>query len=70
MPMIDVYATAGTFADRHRLAQDLATTLMEIEKVPNIPMFRQNTAGFVHDLPDGEPLERRRRERTTFACRS
>lgn len=53
MPMIDVYATAGTFADRHRLAQDLATTLMEIEKVPNIPMFRQNTAGFVHELADG-----------------
>jgi phenylpyruvate tautomerase PptA (4-oxalocrotonate tautomerase family) len=53
MPMIDVYAAAGTFADRHRLAQDLATTLMEIEKVPNIPMFRQNTAGFVHDLPEG-----------------
>ncbi len=53
MPMIDVYATAGTFADPHRLAQDLATTLMEIEKVPNIPMFRQNTAGFVHDLPEG-----------------
>lgn len=53
MPMIDVYSTAGTFTDRHRLAQDLATTLMEIEKVPNIPMFRQNTAGFVHDLPEG-----------------
>ncbi|HEY2557732.1 MAG TPA: hypothetical protein VGI08_11550 [Diaminobutyricibacter sp.] len=53
MPMIDVYATAGTFADRHGLAKDLATTLMEIEKVPNIPMFRQNTAGFVHDLPEG-----------------
>ena len=53
MPMIDVYATAGTIADRHRLATDLATTLMEIEKVPNIPMFRQNTAGFVHDLPEG-----------------
>jgi phenylpyruvate tautomerase PptA (4-oxalocrotonate tautomerase family) len=51
--MIDVYAAAGTFADRHRLAQDLATTLMEIEKVPNIPMFRQNTAGFVHELADG-----------------
>ena len=53
MPMIDVYATAGTFADRHGLATTLAATLMEIEKVPNIPMFRQNTAGFVHDLPGG-----------------
>ena len=54
MPMIDVYATAGTFADRHKLAADLAGALMAIEGVPNIPMFRQNTAGFVHDLPQGD----------------
>ena len=54
MPMIDVYATAGTFDDKHKLAIDLATTVMTIEQVPNIPMFRQNTAGFVHDLPEGD----------------
>jgi phenylpyruvate tautomerase PptA (4-oxalocrotonate tautomerase family) len=54
MPMIDVYATAGTFADKHKLAADLAAALMAIEKVPDIPMFRQNTAGFVHDLPEGD----------------
>ena len=54
MPMIDVYATAGTFNDKHTLAIDLATTVMTIEAVPNIPMFRQNTAGFVHDLPEGD----------------
>ena len=53
MPMIDVYATTGTFADPHALAQRLAETLMGIEKVPNIPMFRNNTAAFVHDLPAG-----------------
>ena len=53
MPMIDVYATGGTFKDPHALARDLATTLMKIEKVPDIPMFRKNTAAFVHDLPDG-----------------
>jgi len=53
MPMIDVYATAGTFADPHALAADLAGTLMTIEQVPSIPMFRQNTAAFVHDLPEG-----------------
>jgi phenylpyruvate tautomerase PptA (4-oxalocrotonate tautomerase family) len=52
--MIDVYATAGTFADKHQLAIDLATTVMTIEQVPNIPMFRQNTAGFVHELPAGD----------------
>ena len=54
MPMIDVYATAGTFTDKHKLAANLAATLMAIEKVPDIPMFRQNTAGFVHELPEGD----------------
>lgn len=53
MPMIDVYATAGTFADKHRLATDLATAVMTIEQVPDIPMFRKNTAAFIHDLPAG-----------------
>ena len=53
MPMIDVYATVGTFRDPNSLARDLAETLMKIEQVPNIPMFRKNTAAFVHDLPDG-----------------
>jgi len=53
MPMIDVYATSGTFADPKALARDLAATLMKIEQVPDTPMFRQNTAAFVHDLPDG-----------------
>jgi phenylpyruvate tautomerase PptA (4-oxalocrotonate tautomerase family) len=53
MPMIDVYATSGTFADPNSLARDLATRLMKIEQVPDIPMFRRNTAAFVHDLPHG-----------------
>ena len=53
MPMIDVYATSGTFKDPKALARDLAETLMKIEQVPNIPMFRKNTAGFIHELPDG-----------------
>ena len=53
MPMIDVYATVGTFKDSKSLARDLAETLMKIEQVPNIPMFRKNTAAFVHELPDG-----------------
>ena len=54
MPMIDVYATAGTFSDKHQLAADLAGTLMRIEGAPDIPMFRQNTAAFIHDLPAGD----------------
>jgi phenylpyruvate tautomerase PptA (4-oxalocrotonate tautomerase family) len=53
MPMIDVYASDGTFADPHSLAAELAGILMKIEQVPDIPMFRQNTAAFVHDLPAG-----------------
>ena len=53
MPMIDLYATAGTFADKHQLAVDLATAVMTIEQVPDIPMFRQNTAAFIHELPPG-----------------
>ena len=53
MPMIDVYAAAGTFADEHQLAVDLATAVMTIEQVPDIPMFRKNTAAFVHDLDAG-----------------
>lgn len=52
MPMIDVYATRDTFKDSKTLARDLAETLMKIEQVPNIPMFRKNTAAFVHDLPN------------------
>src|ERR1700728_2889310 len=53
MPMIDVYSAPGTFTDKHALAQRLAATLMVIEGVPDIPMFRENTAAFVHELPAG-----------------
>jgi phenylpyruvate tautomerase PptA (4-oxalocrotonate tautomerase family) len=53
MPMIDVTATEGTFADPHGLAQAVAAAVMSIEQVPDIPMFRQNTAGFVHEIPAG-----------------
>lgn len=51
MPMIDVYAATGTFADPKKLAQELASTLRVIEQAPDIPMFRKNTAAFIHDLP-------------------
>ena len=54
MPMIDVYATVDTFADKHQLAIDLATAVKTIEQVPDIPMFRKNTAAFIHELPDGD----------------
>ena len=51
MPMIDVYAAEGTFSDKHSLARDLASSVMRWEKVPDLAMFRNNTAAFVHDLP-------------------
>jgi phenylpyruvate tautomerase PptA (4-oxalocrotonate tautomerase family) len=51
MPMIDVFASDGTFKDKHMLAQDLARAVMRWEKVPDIPLFSENTAAFIHDLP-------------------
>ena len=53
MPMIDVYAVEGTFADRKTLAQNLAAAVMRWEAVPPISLFKDNTAAFIHDLaPD------------------
>jgi phenylpyruvate tautomerase PptA (4-oxalocrotonate tautomerase family) len=53
MPMIDVYAEPGTFDDKHTLARDLASAVMRWEGVPPIALFRDNTAAFIHDLPEG-----------------
>ncbi len=51
MPMIDVYASQGTFDDPHNLATELAAAVMRWEQVPDIALFRDNTAAFVHELP-------------------
>jgi hypothetical protein len=51
MPMIDVYAIAGTLSDKHSLAQDLAKAVMKWENVPPINLFKKNTAAFILDLP-------------------
>jgi hypothetical protein len=53
MPMIDIYATVGTFADVRKLAADAANVVKGVEKVPDIPMFRQSTAAFVHEMAAG-----------------
>jgi phenylpyruvate tautomerase PptA (4-oxalocrotonate tautomerase family) len=50
MPMIDVYAAAGTFPDSHALARDLAAAVMRWEQVPDLPLFANNTAAFIHDM--------------------
>ena len=51
MPMIDIYAAAGTFSDVKQLASDAAALVKSVEQVPDIPMFRKNTAAFVHEMP-------------------
>ncbi|HYT76715.1 MAG TPA: hypothetical protein VEL79_18300 [Vicinamibacterales bacterium] len=51
MPMIDVYAKEGTFRDRKTLAKNLAAAVMRWEKVPDLALFKNNTAAFIHDLP-------------------
>jgi phenylpyruvate tautomerase PptA (4-oxalocrotonate tautomerase family) len=51
MPMIDVYAAEGTFSKKHALARDLAAAVMRWEKVPDLALFRNNTAAFVHEMP-------------------
>ncbi len=48
--MIDIYAPKGLFKDPHALAQAAAKTVMTVEQVPPIRMFRENTAGFVHEI--------------------
>ena len=53
MPMIDIYAQVGVFKDPAQLARDAAALLKAIEQVPDTPMFRENTAAFVHELPPG-----------------
>jgi phenylpyruvate tautomerase PptA (4-oxalocrotonate tautomerase family) len=50
MPMIDVYATQGTFKDRNTLAKELAAAVMRWEGVPEIALFKDNTAAFIHEL--------------------
>jgi hypothetical protein len=49
--MIDIYAAAGTFPNIKKLATDAAALVKSVEQVPDIPMFRKNTAAFVHEMP-------------------
>lgn len=50
MPMIDIYIPAGAFADVHEVAARAAAIVKDAEQVPDIPLFRSNTAAFVHEL--------------------
>src|SRR5256885_17160041 len=51
MPMIDVYAAEGPSRDRKTLAGNRAGAVRKWEGVPPLPLFMDNTAAFVHDLP-------------------
>ena len=44
MPMIDVYAAAGTFDHTREQARDLSRAVMRWEGVADIPLFADNTA--------------------------
>jgi phenylpyruvate tautomerase PptA (4-oxalocrotonate tautomerase family) len=51
MPMIDVTARAGIFADKPALVRALTAAMMKWEQVPPLDMFKDNTAAFIHELP-------------------
>jgi phenylpyruvate tautomerase PptA (4-oxalocrotonate tautomerase family) len=39
------------FADKHTLAQDFAAAVIRWEQIPDLALFRDNTAAFIHELP-------------------
>jgi phenylpyruvate tautomerase PptA (4-oxalocrotonate tautomerase family) len=39
--------------DTHKLATEAAAVVKGVENVPDIPMFRENTAAFVHEMAAG-----------------
>ena len=53
MPIIDIHATRGTFQDVRQLAIDAVAVVKGVEGVPDVPLFRENTAAFVHKMREG-----------------
>jgi len=68
MPLIDVYARRGVFDDTKELARRLAATVMAVEEVPDIPMFRETPLPSCMNLPP-TPSPMSKARRTTYACR-
>ena len=66
-PTIDVYAASCTFADTDQLAVDLATTVMTIEQVPNIPMSARTRQPSCTSSRVGSGQRRRRLDRRAGA---
>src|SRR5579871_5721614 len=48
--MIDIYAAVGTFSGKHTLARNLAAAVMCWERVPDLPLFSNNTAAVIHEM--------------------
>jgi len=51
MPMIDVYAAAGTFVDKKQTCAGSGECSDEVGGVPSTDLFKKNTAAFIHELP-------------------
>ena len=66
MPMIDVYASEGTFPHPHDLARDLAAAVMRWELAPTGVLDREKQVGVVKELTEivasasGDPSAARR----------
>jgi phenylpyruvate tautomerase PptA (4-oxalocrotonate tautomerase family) len=50
MPHIEIHAQQGTFADLRKLAIQTSALMREIERLPDIPMVRQNIATIIHEI--------------------
>lgn len=57
MPMIDLYVPTGSVTDPATFARRAAEIVKSVEQVPDIPMFRDNTAAFVHEMPAGHLVD-------------
>ncbi|MEU7826416.1 tautomerase family protein [Catellatospora sp. NPDC049133] len=55
MPLIHVYSPVGTFSDaaRDALAEELTTTIRELERLPMAPYNKSTTWIYFHDVPPG-----------------
>jgi phenylpyruvate tautomerase PptA (4-oxalocrotonate tautomerase family) len=70
MPMIDIYATRGTFQDVHQLAIDAVAVVKGVEGVPDIPLIRKNTAAFAPEMREREKQIAVVRQLTDLASRA
>jgi len=69
MPMIDVYAAAGTFPEKHKLAQDLANAVMNGKKLrQSISLIRTQLHLSTNFLRKPSPMRPARATMSGFRC--